>query len=252
MPESRTTPESRAQPAGRRPPRAPRLRAARRIPWWLGLPVALAVLVALLAALVRVDLLPGPGDLLDEKTTDRSGPALLRSVRDLSRYQAAEGNFQVVVDLDKDAAFLPDSVRGKRTLYVGAGTVPAYVDLGKVADGGVQVNDDRTAATLWLPHARLGSPALDPDRSYAVTKQRGILDRLGDFFSDNPNDEREVNRLAAQHIAAAARDAGLTTRAERNTTAMLEGLLHSLGFGDVTVHYGRTPPSSANSGKPQA
>ncbi|MFK0046269.1 hypothetical protein ACIQU4_19630 [Streptomyces sp. NPDC090741] len=33
------------------------------------------------------------------------------------------------MDLEKDAAFLPDAIRGTRTLYVGAGTVSGYVDL---------------------------------------------------------------------------------------------------------------------------
>ncbi|MEV6108605.1 DUF4230 domain-containing protein [Streptomyces sp. NPDC051940] len=222
----------------------------RRVPWWIGLPAVLVTVLVLLLALVKVDLLPSPGDLLDEETNDRSGPVLLKSVRDLSRYQAAEGNFQVVVDLDKDAKFLPDALRGKRTLYVGAGTVDAYVDLGRVADQGVQVNADRTAAELWLPHAKLGRPAMDPKRSYAVTKQRGLLDRFGDFFADNPNDEREVNQLAARHIGEAAKSSGLTSRAERNTTLMLEGLLRSLGFERVDVHYGMAPPGGGTSASP--
>lgn len=79
---------------------------------------------------------------------------------------------------------------------------------------------------------------IDPDRSYAVSKQRGILDRLGDFFSDNPGSEQAVNQLAARHIGDAAKESGLTQRAEKNTTAMLKGLLGSLGFETVTVHYG--------------
>ncbi|MGW0585673.1 DUF4230 domain-containing protein, partial [Streptomyces sp. NPDC002920] len=33
-------------------------------------------------------------------------------------------------------------------------------------------------------------------------------------------------------------DSELTARAEKNTTDMLEGLLHSLGFKEVTVSYG--------------
>nr|WSW48628.1 hypothetical protein OG296_35620 [Streptomyces sp. NBC_01001] len=37
-------------------------------------------------------------------------------------------NFHVVVDLEKDAAFLPDAIRGTRTLSAGACTVSCYVD----------------------------------------------------------------------------------------------------------------------------
>lgn len=199
-----------------------------------------AVALALLLLSSRLSL-PGFGGLFGEETTDRSGPAVLKSVQDMSAYEAASGNFQVVVDLEEDAEFLPDAIRGTRTLYVGAGTVGASVDLGKVGAEGVIVDEDRTTAELVLPHAVLGRPALDPDRSYAVSKQRGLLDRLGDFFSDNPGSEQAVNKLAAQHIGKAAEESGLTKRAEKNTASMLQGLLGSLGFEKVTVRYADPP-----------
>lgn len=199
--------------------------------------IGAAVLVLLFAG-SRIGLPPGLDDLFGEETHDRSGPAVLKSIQDMSAYEAASGNFQVVVDLEKDAKFLPDAVRGTRTLFVGAGTVGASVDLGGVTGNGVVVNEDRTTADLRLPHAVLGEPALDPDRSYAVSKQRGLLDRLGDLFSDNPGSEQAVNKLAARRISQAAKESELTTRAEKNTAAMLKGLLGSLGFERVTVRYG--------------
>ncbi|WP_406373051.1 DUF4230 domain-containing protein [Streptomyces sp. NBC_01550] len=208
---------------------------------WVKAVVLGAAALALLLVGTRLSVLPGIGDFFGDTTKDRSGPAVLKSIQDMSSYEAASGNFQVVVDLEKDAKFLPDAIRGTRTLYVGAGTVVASVDLGKVASDGVVINKERTTADIRLPHAVLGKPALDPDRSYAVSKQRGLLDRIGDFFSDNPSSEQAVNKLAAQHIGEAAKDSGLTARAEKNTTNMLKGLLGSLGFDRVTVHYGPAP-----------
>ncbi|MFF1960218.1 DUF4230 domain-containing protein [Streptomyces sp. NPDC058220] len=210
---------------------------ASRLSRWSTLPIALLVVAALLFLGSRLDLLPGFGDLFGEETQDRTGPTLLTSIQDLDRYEAASGNFQVVVDLEKDAKYLPDAIRGTRTLYVGAGTVGSYVDFSGIGKDNVQVNEARTTATIRLPHAQLGKPALDADRSYAVSKERGLLDRLGDLFSDNPADERAVNRLAARHIGDAAKDSELTARAEGNTTAMLQGLLRSLGFTSITVVY---------------
>jgi hypothetical protein len=212
-------------------------RISRRMPGWTKVLTAVVVVLVVFFAGIRLSVLPGLKDLFGTKTEDRTGPALLQSIQDISRYDAASGNFQVVVDLEKDAKFLPDAIRGTRTLYVGAGAVDAYVDLGKVGKDDVTVNDDRTSATLRLPHAHLGKPALDADRSYAVSKQRGLLDRLGDLFSDNPNSEQAVQKLAVKHIGEAAEESELTTRAETNTTDMLEGLLHSLGFKDVKVTY---------------
>ncbi|MFE7445807.1 DUF4230 domain-containing protein [Streptomyces chartreusis] len=212
-------------------------RINKRMPGWAKAVSALVLVLVVFFAGIRLSVLPGLKDLFGTETNDRSGPALLQSIQDMSRYDAASGNFQIVVDLEKDAKFLPDAIRGTRTLYVGAGTVDAYVDLGKVGADDVTVNDDRTSATLRLPHAALGEPSLDPDRSYAVSKQRGLFDRLGDLFSDNPNSEQAVQKLAVRHIGDAAKESGLTRRAETNTTDMLEGLLHSLGFKEVKVTY---------------
>ncbi|MEV8625329.1 DUF4230 domain-containing protein [Streptomyces sp. NPDC051079] len=180
--------------------------------------------------------LPGL-DVFGTDVKDRSGAAVLKSVQDMHRYEGAAGTYQVVVDLEQDARFLPAAIRGTRTLYVATGGVTAYVELGGVGKDAVTVDAQRTTATLRLPHARLGSPALDPERSYAVSKQRGLLDRLGDLFSDNPASERAVNVLAARRIGDAARQSDLTSRAERNTTSMLQGLLRALGFERVTVTY---------------
>ncbi|AZM58514.1 MULTISPECIES: DUF4230 domain-containing protein [unclassified Streptomyces] len=209
-----------------------------RVPGWVKAVGAVVVLLAVLVAGMGLSVLPGLKDLFGTETRDRTGPALLESVQDISRYDAASGSFQVVVDLEKDARFLPDAIRGSRTLYVGAGTVDAYVDLGELDGDDVRVDEDRTSATLRLPHARLGTPALDPERSYAVSKQRGLLDRLGDVFADNPNSEQAVQKLAVRHIGDAAEESGLVERAEANTTEMLEGLLRSLGFERVRVSYG--------------
>lgn len=213
-------------------------RVSRRMPGWAKILTAVVVVLVVFFAGIRFSVLPGLKDLFGTETHDRSGPALLESIQDISRYDAASGNFQVVVDLEKDTKYLPDAIRGSRTLYVGAGAVDAYVDLGKVAKNDVTVNEDRTAATLRLPHAQLGKASLDADRSYAVSKQRGLLDRLGDLFSDNPNSEQAVQKLAVKHITEAAKESELTRRAETNTTNMLKGLLGSLGFKKVEVTYG--------------
>src|SRR5512147_1151624 len=124
--------------------------SVRRLPGWAKAVAALVLVLAVLFAGMRLAVLPGLGDVFGTRTHDRSGPVLLRSIRDMSRFDAASGNFQVVVDLEKDAKFLPDALHGTRTLYVGAGTVDAYVDLGQVGERDVSVNGDRTSVTLRL------------------------------------------------------------------------------------------------------
>jgi len=67
--------------------------------------IALVVACVLLVLGSGLKLLPGLGDLFDEKTTDRTGPTLLQSIQDLDRYEAAlrTGNCLVMVHIHKTA-----------------------------------------------------------------------------------------------------------------------------------------------------
>ncbi|MEG3627806.1 DUF4230 domain-containing protein [Streptomyces poriticola] len=208
-----------------------------RMPGWARAVTALVLVLAVLFAGLRQSVVQGLKDLFGTDTHDRSGPALLRSGQDISRCEAACGSFQVVVDPEKGARFLPDAIRGTRTLYVCAGTVDAHVDLGRVAEGDVTVDEDRTSATLRLPHAALGAPALAPERSYAVSERRGLPDRIGDLFSGNPGGEQAVQKLAARRIREAAEESEPTARRAQHHR-QLRGLLHPLGFTEVRVTYG--------------
>ncbi|MFG2090822.1 DUF4230 domain-containing protein [Spirillospora sp. NPDC048824] len=212
-----------------------RSRASRR---GLITPVLLivATIAVVLVAQQALRGLPGWLNPFGVETKDRSGPVLLKSIRDLHRYEAASGNFQVIVDLEKDAKFLPGSLRGERTLFVGNGSVDAYVDFSKLGSGAVKVNADRTSATITLPPAQLEKTNLDPKHSYVHATERGLLDRFGDFFSGNPADQQQLYVLAAQKIQTAAAQSGLKERADANTKAMLENMLKALGFTTVTVH----------------
>ncbi|MER5625549.1 DUF4230 domain-containing protein [Streptosporangium sp. NPDC002544] len=172
-----------------------------------------------------------------EATIDRSQPVLLESIHNLSRFEAATGNFQVVVDLEKDAAFLPDAIKGSRTLFVGAGGVDAYVDFGGIGNGGLTVSPDRTEVTVRLPRAQLEKPNLDNKRSYVYAQQRGLLDRVEDFLSSSPSDQQELYVLAEKKIAEAALASDLRNRADQNTKIMLEGMLKGLGFEKVIVKF---------------
>jgi hypothetical protein len=176
-----------------------------------------------------------------ETTIDRSGPALLQSIHNLSRFEAATGDFQVVVDLEKDAKFLPDAVKGTRTLFVGAGSVDAYVDFGGLSARALTVSPDRTSVTVRLPHAQLEKTNLDNKRSYVFAEERGIVDRLHDALSSAPQRRQELYVLAERKIAEAAASRDLRARADENTHRMLEEMLGALGFEHVTVEFAGAP-----------
>ena len=45
-----------------------------------------------------------------DRTVDRSPPALLQAISDLSVYKAATGDFQTIVDIEKDSPLLPPAI----------------------------------------------------------------------------------------------------------------------------------------------
>lgn len=198
--------------------------------------VRLAVLglVVLLAAGWLTDLLPSFRNPFGSETVDRSQPTLLQALEDLSEYRAAVGQFQVIVDVEEDSV-LPSFVSGERTVFLAGGNVAASVDFSGLDERAIDVSDDGTSVRITLPRARLSDAVVEPERSYVVNRERGLLDRLGSALSDNPTSERDLYLLAEDKLAVAAADAGLVERAEENTEEMLETLIRSLGYERVTV-----------------
>lgn len=160
--------------------------------------------------------------------TDRSQPALLTSVQNISEYHAAVGNFQVVLDLEDDVTWVPDIVAGRRTLFVAAGTVNAYVDLSGLADKDLTLSEDGKSVTVRLPEPQLDKPNLDQDRSYVFAQERGVLDRITDAVV-TPQ-QAEFDKDAEARLSAGAEESELRIRAAENTEAMLTGMFGSLGM----------------------
>lgn len=207
--------------------------------------IRLVLFVAVLVVLaVGVAQIPGAvgdkvGDLLsslnpfEEKTVDRTGPPVLHSLSDLSEYRAAKGHYEVVVDIEKDTENLPDWFSGARVLYVGKGDVDAVVDFGELDERRVELSENGTSVTVKLPAPTLGEPVLDLENSYVANHDEGFIDKFR-----GSELEREAQLTAVEQMTTAATGEGsLMDLAEQNTTAMLRGLLGSLGYTDITITF---------------
>jgi Protein of unknown function (DUF4230) len=235
-PQHPTQPMGGAAPPGWRPPR-------RRVPAGaLAAAVVLLVVLVGLSGLAGLRLWPSFPTPFGTREVDRSQPVLLKAIEDLEVYKAATGNFQVVVDLEEGTRGVPLIVKGERTLFVAGGSVDAEVDFSGMDSGAIKVSADGERVEITLPRARLTQARVDPAQSRVFSRERGLLDRLGSVLSDNPTSERELYRLAQAKMQAAAAESDLRARAEQNTRAMLESMLRSLGYRDVTVTF-RDPPA---------
>lgn len=126
---------------------------------------------------------------------------MLKSITSLSRYEAASGSYQVVVDLTRKISFLPSFLQGSDTLFIGVGSDIAYVDFSQLRG--------------------VGHPGV-PGPFHGVGEAAARPARAG---------------RAERKIQAAATASPLITDAEHNTQDMLTSMLRSLGFTAVTVTF---------------
>src|SRR5579863_10070507 len=109
--------------------------------------VAVIVLIVVLSA---VHLLPQLRNPFAETTTVRSQPVILKSITALSRYEAASGSFEVVVDLTKRVSLIPSFLAGSETLFIGQGTDIAFIDFSQLKGSAITVSADRTTVKVAL------------------------------------------------------------------------------------------------------
>ena len=233
------TREYPAVPDDEQPPAAvpdpPRRSIVARVLIFFG--VVFAVMVAACFGLRSLNVLPSFDNPFDKQTTDRSQPVLLQSMRDLSRYVAADGTFQVIVDLQDDRKYVPDWLINRRILFVGSGTVEEYVDFSSLSDKALEVDNEKKTLKITLPPPQQGDAALDLQKSYVVEENRGLLTSIGDAFKSDTDKQQRVYQLSQQRITEAARSSGLDQRARDNTQHMLESLFTRLGYTSVTVTF---------------
>jgi hypothetical protein len=200
------------------------------------LAVAAVAGVVILLILSAIHLIPQLRNPFAQTTTVSSQPAILKSITTLSRYEAASGDFQVVVDITKREGFLPSFLAGSETLFIGQGNVIAYVNFGNLKGPAITTNANKTVA-IRLPEAQLEPAVLNVGQSYVYAEQQGVFNRIGNFFSGNPNSQQQAYILAEQKIETAAKASSLIKDAEANTRAMLNSMLTSLGFQHVSVTF---------------
>jgi hypothetical protein len=211
-------------------PRAARRTALQIFKKFLGGVALVAGLVV--AGVVGFQLLDSP---FTTTTKDHSPPPVLLELRDLADFHAAQAQFEVTLDLEKDVKYVPAAIAGERVQFLGIGTVDAVVDFNTIGAGAVQISDDNKSVIVTLPGAYAMEPVLDHDQSHVMNRDRGLLNRLGGIFNDNPTSEAGLYDAAMDKMADAAGQTDLIAQAQENTTFVLTSMLKSMGFENIDI-----------------
>lgn len=213
--------------------------------------VGLAVVVAAIAGAVVVGwrLFDRP---FATTQVDRSTPPVLLELRDLAEFHAAQGQYEVTVDVEQDVNWVPSWLAGERVQFVAVGTVDAIVDFRRINESSFRVDEATNSVVVTLEPVRLSDPVIDLDISHVMNRDRGLLDRLGGVFTDSPTTEAWLYGLAEDKIARAAEATELADRARTNATVTLTAMLQALGFERVEVRFQMWPtaPTSAGADTP--
>jgi hypothetical protein len=137
-------------------------------------------------------------------TKDHSPPPVLNELRDLSDFHAAQAQFEVTVDLEKDVKYVPSAIAGERVQFIGIGTVDAVVDFSSLGTGAVQIGDDNKSVVVTLPSPYAQEPVLDHEQSHVMNRDRGLLNRIGGLFDDSPTSEATLYKAAMHKMSDSA------------------------------------------------
>lgn len=190
----------------------------RKIQWFVGAVISLLVVVGLL----------GWAFDGDSVSSDR----LFGAVRAESKLVTASQEERIRVTYVDDS-WLPSWMKGQTAVVEARGRVDAYFDLSQLDPEDLEVRG-RTV-TVDMPEVRFDDPKIS-GIEWKVD-DRGLLDRVEDFFSSDEEFRNEVIGELNRKLAAQAGTAELEREARRNSSRVLEDLLAPLGVDRVVTRF---------------
>jgi hypothetical protein len=157
-------------------------------------------------------------------TIDNSRPAVISSVRALSKLETVHYEMEKVVS-GASTGPLPDFLTSDKILLVAHGQVVAGIDLSKIEPGDITVEGE--TVTITLPEPEILYSRLDNDKTYVYDRQTGI------FSKPDPNLESQIRQAAEEQITLAALEGGILAKAIANGEQVIRTLVTGLGYEDV-------------------
>jgi hypothetical protein len=154
-------------------------------------------------------------------------PTVVRQIRQLQRLEAVSYTMDKIISGGKDNPYLPQFLVGDRLLLLVHGEVVAGVDLAKIQSGDISVTG--RDISVRLPPAEIFSTRIDNTKTRVYSRDTGL------FSSADPNLETEVRQEGERQLQQSALQDGILKAADQNARQTIAGLLHGLGFNQVTI-----------------
>ncbi len=203
----------------------------------IGLGIAAVVLIGSLAYIAgkAAETVADLGDrtavITGEGEFTRLGPVTAQSLRELSALTTIEIIQYTTIEKGDDRGWLNWATGDQISMFVVA-TIGAGVDLEEVGDDDILADPETGEAVIRLPAAEITYIAPDTEATHVYNRETGV------FTKGDPDLERSARLAAEEVLVTQALDAGLLDRAEERAVSVIEGLVRSLGYTDVTVVVG--------------
>jgi hypothetical protein len=164
-----------------------------------------------------------------------SGPVILDAIHNQAKLETVSMTFALDQDLTK--IWGVEGVCQETVTYLGYFNVTAGIDLQKIGEGDVQVENGptlaQTAITIKLPPAAITHIELDTQRSRVVHNQVSIISQLcGTHMADMVV---EVQANLQKRAEESALDKDIVKMAQERAGFEIQKLLLTMGFTRVTI-----------------
>lgn len=173
--------------------------------------------------------------LFKEKGTEKA-TSFVEQIQDLSTLATSKAYMKAVVEQEDNELFgkkIDANIPGtkRKILVIIPGEVVAGVDLSKVTDQNMKINEEKKIIHLTLPRAEIiQKPTLDFDQAQIYSSE-GLF--RGEASIDEGYDFAD---LAQKQIVKEAIEQGLLTSAEEQATRVIQTFLHQMGY-KATVEF---------------
>ncbi|WAA09617.1 DUF4230 domain-containing protein [Fervidibacillus albus] len=173
---------------------------------------------------------------LKEGSVTNTISSFAEQIQQLSSLTTAKGYMKAVVEQEDNELFgkkidmnIPGTKR--KTLLIIPGEVTAGVDLSKVQESDIQVDEEKKTITLNLPKAEIiQQPSLDFSEAQVYSSE-GLFRGKADL-----EEGYAMAELAREQVLQEAIEQGLLESAEQQAKTVIETFFHRLGY-DTTVQF---------------
>jgi len=194
--------------------------------------ITLVILVVVIVGIASIFRWASPKSPYTFNTNSRT---VIKQIQSLNRLETAQFTIEKVIDAGTNGNVFQQFLFGDKLLLIAQGDVIAGIDMAKVNEDDVQI--DNTAIRLTLPPAEILIATLNNSQTRVYDRKTGLLTK-GD-----KDLEAKARDQATKIIRTAACDGHILDTASTNARTQLTALLKSLGFTTVIV---TIPPASCS------